>query len=588
MLKLFTYLRLKEWLFLLISLGLIVVQVWFDLRIPDYMAEITIYVQTEGNEMSDIVASGGKMIFCAFGSLIAAFLVSIMTSRIASNFSASIRKALFYRVQQFSLKEINSFSTASLITRSTNDITHIQMLFVMGIQVVFKTPIMVGIALSKISGKSREWSFTTGSAVVILLVIVGLSIFLTIKKFNKIQYLTDDLNRITRENINGIQVLRAYNAENYRSNVFCKTNEELVNTNLYTNIVMSFMNPGISLVMSGLTLAIYWVGAGIINRAENMEKIKLFSDMVVYSSYATQIVSAFMMLVMVFIILPRAIVSGKRVAEVMDKKVSVLDGSFLANEKIEDASLKFKNVSFKYPDSENNVLSNINFTANKGETVAIIGSTGCGKTSLVNLIMRFYDVTEGEILVDGIDVKKYTQKSLRDKIGYVPQKAFLFSGSIRSNVAYSSYFEENIDQKRLSDAISSSYVHEFMDKMEHGVESKIAREGANISGGQKQRISIARAIYKNPEIFIFDDSFSALDYKTDKLVRNEIKEKYSDAIKIIVAQRIGTILDADKIIVIDEGKIVGMGNHDTLMQSCEVYQQIAATQLLGGAEKDGE
>lgn len=588
MLKLFTYLRLKEWLFLLISLGLIVVQVWFDLRIPDYMAEITIYVQTEGNEMSDIVASGGKMIFCAFGSLIAAFLVSIMTSRIASNFSASIRKALFYRVQQFSLKEINSFSTASLITRSTNDITHIQMLFVMGIQVVFKTPIMVGIALSKISGKSREWSFTTGSAVVILLVIVGLSIFLTIKKFNKIQYLTDDLNRITRENINGIQVLRAYNAENYRSNVFCKTNEELVNTNLYTNIVMSFMNPGISLVMSGLTLAIYWVGAGIINRAENMEKIKLFSDMVVYSSYATQIVSAFMMLVMVFIILPRAIVSGKRVAEVMDKKVSVLDGSFLANEKSEDASLKFKNVSFKYPDSENNVLSNINFTANKGETVAIIGSTGCGKTSLVNLIMRFYDVTEGEILVDGIDVKKYTQKSLRDKIGYVPQKAFLFSGSIRSNVAYSSYFEENIDQKRLSDAISSSYVHEFMDKMEHGVESKIAREGANISGGQKQRISIARAIYKNPEIFIFDDSFSALDYKTDKLVRNEIKEKYGDAIKIIVAQRIGTILDADKIIVIDEGKIVGMGNHDTLMQSCEVYQQIAATQLLGGAEKDGE
>ena len=588
MLKLFTYLRLKEWLFLLISLGLIVVQVWFDLRIPDYMAEITIYVQTEGNEMSDIVASGGKMIFCAFGSLIAAFLVSIMTSRIASNFSASIRKALFYRVQQFSLKEINSFSTASLITRSTNDITHIQMLFVMGIQVVFKTPIMVGIALSKISGKSREWSFTTGSAVVILLVIVGLSIFLTIKKFNRIQYLADDLNRITRENINGIQVLRAYNAENYRSNVFCKTNEELVNTNLYTNIVMSFMNPGISLVMSGLTLAIYWVGAGIINRAENMEKIKLFSDMVVYSSYATQIVSAFMMLVMVFIILPRAIVSGKRVAEVMDKKVSVLDGSFLANEKSEDASLKFKNVSFKYPDSENNVLSNINFTANKGETVAIIGSTGCGKTSLVNLIMRFYDVTEGEILVDGIDVKKYTQKSLRDKIGYVPQKAFLFSGSIRSNVAYSSYFEENIDQKRLSDAISSSYVHEFMDKMEHGVESKIAREGANISGGQKQRISIARAIYKNPEIFIFDDSFSALDYKTDKLVRNEIKEKYSDAIKIIVAQRIGTILDADKIIVIDEGKIVGMGNHDTLMQSCEVYQQIAATQLLGGAEKDGE
>ena len=382
--------------------------------------------------------------------------------------------------------------------------------------------------------------------------------------------------------------MRAYNAENYRSNVFCKTNEELVNTNLYTNIVMSFMNPGISLVMSGLTLAIYWVGAGIINRAENMEKIKLFSDMVVYSSYATQIVSAFMMLVMVFIILPRAIVSGKRVAEVMDKKVSVLDGSFLANEKSEDASLKFKNVSFKYPDSENNVLSNINFTANKGETVAIIGSTGCGKTSLVNLIMRFYDVTEGEILVDGIDVKKYTQKSLRDKIGYVPQKAFLFSGSIRSNVAYSSYFEENIDQKRLSDAISSSYVHEFMDKMEHGVESKIAREGANISGGQKQRISIARAIYKNPEIFIFDDSFSALDYKTDKLVRNEIKEKYSDAIKIIVAQRIGTILDADKIIVIDEGKIVGMGNHDTLMQSCEVYQQIAATQLLGGAEKDGE
>ncbi|MBO5382749.1 MAG: ABC transporter ATP-binding protein [Ruminococcus sp.] len=579
MFKLIRYLRLQEWLMLILSLVLMVCQVWLDLKIPDYMSEITMYVQTETGAVNDILRSGGMMLLCAFGSLLFAFVSAFITARIASNFSAVVRKALFYKVQEFTLSEINSFSTASLITRSTNDITHVQMLLAMGIQVIFKTPIMAGIALSKISGKCSEWSFTTASAVIILLILVITTVALTLKKFKKLQYLTDRMNLITRENLNGIQVLRAYNAEKYRSNVFDGVNSELTETNMYTNIVMSFLNPGINLIMSGLTLAIYWVGAGLIDRAEDMERMTIFSDMIVYSSYAMQIVSAFMMLVMVFIILPRALVSAKRVSEVLNQRVSLKEGNVTDGEKT--ASVEFRNVSFRYPESENDVLTDISFTAEKGETIAIIGSTGCGKTTLVNLIMRFYDATEGEVFVNGVNVKDYKKESLCSKIGYVPQKAFLFSGTVASNIVYGS--DKEVDKEWLEQSAKISYVSEFTDKMRDGIESVIARKGANISGGQKQRVSIARAVYKKPEILIFDDSFSALDYKTDKLVRSALKEKYCDSIKLIVAQRIGTICEADKIIVLDDGKIAGIGTHETLMTSCKVYQQIASTQLSGGA-----
>lgn len=579
MIKLFKYFNLKQWLLMLAGIGLIVCQVLLDLKLPDYMSDITLAVQTVDGEINDVIIAGRNMLICAFVSVFCSFIVAVITARIASDFSAAIRTLIFDKVQSFSFEEMNNFSTASLITRSTNDISHIQMLIVMGMQVIFKAPIMAGVALSKISAKSKEWSFTTITAVIILVALVGTCVVITMKKYNKIQDYLDSLNCVTRENITGIQVLRAYNAEDYRSDVFSKVNTKLTNTNMFVGIVMSVMNSGITLVMNGSILALYWMGAYLIDRAEGMDRYILLSDMMVYTSYATQIVSAFTMMVMIFILIPRASVSGRRISEVLDTFSTIIDGKCDAEDDSE-ASVEFKHVSFRYLHGEQDVLTDISFCANKGETVAFIGSTGCGKSTLIHLIPRFYDVTKGEILVDGVDIREYSLKALRDKIGYVPQKAFLFSGNIKDNILYSEDSPDAEDEQWFKDVMDISCVNEFVDKKEDGVYSAIAHGGTNVSGGQRQRISIARAIYRKPEILIFDDAFSALDFKTDKLVRNALKEKCCDAIKLVVAQRIGTIIDADKIIVLDDGKMAGMGTHEQLMKECIVYQQIAATQLL--------
>ncbi len=579
MLKLLKKFTKKEWLFSGLAVLFIVVQVWLELTIPDYMSEITMLVQTEGNEMSEILAAGGKMLLCAFGSLASSVVTTLCAARIASNFSATLRSSIFNKVQSFSMQEIGAFSTASLITRSTNDITQVQMFVVMGLQVLIKAPIMATWAILKILGKNWQWTMATAIAVVALILIVGTCIVLSMPKFKMLQALTDDINRVTRENLTGLKVVRAYNAEEYQEKKFAEANDNLTNAHLFTSRVMSFMNPGIQLINSGLTLAVYWIGAVLINQAQLTEKMILFSDMVVFLSYAMQVVMSFMMLIMICIILPRASVSAKRINEVLDKPLSIFDGSKDVSTSSKTGDVEFKNVSFKYPDAEDYVLENISFTAHKGETVAFIGSTGCGKSTVVNLIPRFYEATEGEILVDGINVKEYTQKSLRNKIGYVSQKSILFSGTINSNVAYGDNGKGNFSQSEIENAVEIAQADEFVQKMDNKFESHIAQGGSNLSGGQKQRISIARAVCRKPEIFIFDDSFSALDYKTDRILRKTLEEKCSDATRIIVAQRIGTIRDADRIIVLDDGKIAGMGKHDELMKNCEVYKQIAYSQL---------
>jgi ATP-binding cassette subfamily B protein len=477
------------------------------------------------------------------------------------------------------MEEIGHFSTASLITRTTNDVVQIQMLIVMGLQLMIKAPVMAVCAIWKISGKAWQWTFSTGVAVVILLAVVLVCVAVAMPKFKKMQQLTDNLNRVTRENLTGLSVVRAYNAEAYQEKKFKQANDELTSTNLFAQHTMSFMMPSIQLVMSGLLLAIYWLGAVLINNAGMENKISLFSDMMVFSQYAIQVVMSFMLLVMIFMILPRATVSANRINEVLDTEPTITDGQLTDGVKGITGEIEFKNVSFRYPDAEECVLHNISFTAKSGETVAFIGSTGCGKTTVVNLIPRFYDVTEGEVLVDGFNVKKYTQKALRNKIGYVSQKATLFSGTIRSNVAFGENGQGTVDMETVRDAVKTAQASEFVEKMENTYEEYVAQGGSNLSGGQKQRISIARAIARKPEILVFDDSFSALDYKTDKVLRKVLDEKCKDTTRIIVAQRIGTIRDADKIIVLDEGKIVGMGKHDALMETCDVYRQIALSQL---------
>ena len=579
MAKIFKNLGKKEWILACISLAFVVVQVWLDLKLPDYMKEITALVTVEGSKMNDIIAAGGKMLLCAFGSLLSAVFVAICASRIASNFSATIRGKLFDKVQSFSMEEIGKFSTASLITRSTNDVTQVQMLIVMGLQVMIKAPIMAVWAILKIADKSWQWTMSTGVAVVVLLIVVGTAVGLALPKFKKLQSLTDDLNRVTRENLSGINVVRAYNAEEYQEAKFEEVNKTLTDTHLYTSKVMASLMPGIMLVMNGLSLAIYWIGAVLINEAALTDKLGLFSDMVVFSSYAMQVVMAFMMLVMIFVMLPRASVAAKRILEVLDTKTTIVDGTRTEGEKGIKGEVCFNNVSFRYPDAEEDVLTNISFTAKSGETVAFIGATGCGKSTLINLIPRFYDVTAGEILVDGVNVREYTQKSLHNKIGYVSQKAILFSGTISDNVAYGDDGRGKKFHGDIETAIRTAQAKEFVEKDGVGYQGFVAQGGSNFSGGQKQRLSIARAICRKPEIFIFDDSFSALDYRTDNVLRNALKKDCKDATKLIVAQRIGTIRDADKIIVLDEGEMVGIGTHDELMQSCEVYRQIAYSQL---------
>ena len=574
MIKLLKNLPKRNWLMMFFAIGFVVLQVWLDLTIPDYMADITALVQTDGSKMADIMAAGGKMLLCAFGSLAATVVVAIISSRIASDFSAVLRAKLFNKVQGFSMEEIGRFSTASLITRSTNDVTQVQMFVTMGFQVLIKAPILAIWAVCKISAKSWQWTFSTGVAVAVLLIVVGLCVLIALPKFKKLQELTDDINRVTRENITGINVVRAYNAEKYQENKFETANNNLTKTQLFTSRTMSFMMPGIQLIMSGLPLAIYWIGAYLINKADMMSKITLFSDMVTFSSYAMQIVMAFMMMVMVFIILPRASVAAKRINEVLDTEATIEDG----DKDIKDSGIRGE-INFKYPDAEDYVLSDISFSVKKGETLAIIGATGCGKSTVINLIPRFYDVTEGEVLVDGVNVKDYKQKELRNKIGYVSQKATLFGGTVKSNIAYGDNGKDGFMESDIVDSVYVAQASEFVEKMDEGYDSYIAQGGGNLSGGQKQRLSIARAVCRHPEIFIFDDSFSALDYRTDRALRSALKKECADATKIIVAQRIGTIRDADKIIVLENGTIAGMGKHDELMKNCEVYRQIAYSQL---------
>ena len=565
-----------QWLSMIVVLGLIVIQVWLELTIPDYMSEITVLVQTEGSLISDILVVGAKMLLCAIVSAILAGVTGFIIARISASVAQKIRSNLFNKVQSFSSNEIKSFSTASLITRSTNDITQIQNFVVMGLSALIKAPIMAVWAIVKISGKSYQWSIATAVAVGVLVIAVVIITTVVIPKFRKMQTLTDNLNRITRENLTGLRVVRAYNAEAYQNEKFERANDELTATNLTANRVLSTMSPLMTAIMSFLPLSIYWIGAYLINAASAVDKLTIFSDMVVFSSYAIQIVMSFVLLVVVFIMLPRASVSAKRINEVLNTHSSIYNGEGVVVDDKNKGKVEFKNVSFKYQDADEYVLKDINFKCNKGDVVAFIGSTGSGKSTLINLIPRFYDATEGEVLVDGINVKEYKLKDLRDRIGYASQRAVLFTGSVLSNIAFG---DEKPSQEDVEHALEVSQSSDFVSKMEFGLNSKISQGGKNVSGGQKQRLSIARALAKNPEILIFDDSFSALDYKTDKALRSSLSQEKKGTTILIVAQRIGTIKDADKIIVLDQGEIVGMGKHEELLKNCDIYKEIALSQL---------
>lgn len=577
MLRVFKNLRKKDLLYILISVVFIVVQVWLDLKMPDYMTEITQLVQTPGHEMDEVLLAGGKMLACALGSLVAAVGVSVLAARIATDFGFDLRNKLYHKVLSFSKAEISKFSTASLITRTTNDVMQVQMLIIMGMQSIIKAPLMGTWAVIKIAGKNTEWMISTAVAVICLLFVVMVCVGLMLPKFRRVQKLTDDLNRVTRENLNGLRVIRAYNAEEYQEEKFDKVNSALTDAHLFTGRVSAFVTPTIQLIMNTLSLAIYWVGAALINSTGATEKLGMFSDMIVFSQYAMQVVMAFMMLVMLFVMLPRAAVSAKRILEVLDTPISVIDGTISRDSAVNRGEIEFKNVSFRYPGAEEDVLQNISFKAHKGETVAIIGSTGSGKSTLIDLIPRFYDVTDGEVLIDGVNVKEYTLKTLRNKIGYVSQKAMLFSGTVRSNIVFGDSGHDL--EQNFVESVYTAQATDFVEKMEGGYDGTIAQGGTNLSGGQKQRLSIARAICRRPEILIFDDSFSALDYKTERLLRQKLNQDCDKITKLIVAQRIGSIRDADRIIVLDEGKMVGCGTHEELMESCEVYRQIAYSQL---------
>lgn len=580
MLRIFKNFRKQEVVLALFSVVFVVAQVWLELKLPDYMREITSLITTQDSVMHDILIAGGKMLLCAFGSLLVTVLVAVCASRIASNFSAIVRGKLFDKVQSFSMEEIGRFSTASLITRSTNDVTQVQMLIVMGLSIMMRAPIMAVMAILKIVDKSWQWTLSTGVAVIVLLIVVIICVSLCMPEFKRLQSLTDDINQVTRENLTGLNVVRAYNAEGYQEEKFEKVNKDLTETHWFTSKTMAFMMPTIMLIMNGLSLAIYWIGAVLINDAQDLQgKFSLFSDMVVFSSYAMQVVMSFMMLVMIFIMLPRASVAAKRILEVLDTEPSIEDGTRDTFPVMKDGEVEFKDVSFKYPDAEEYVLEHISFSAKKGETIAFIGATGCGKSTAINLIPRFYDVTDGEVLVDGVNVKEYTQEALHNKIGYVSQKAILFSGTIAENVAYGENGKAPATQDDIVMAVKVAQASEFIEKKDQGYDGYVAQGGSNFSGGQKQRLSIARAIARQPEILIFDDSFSALDYKTDRILREALRKECKNATKIIVAQRIGTIRDADNIIVLDDGQIAGMGTHDELMKNCEVYQEIAYSQL---------
>ena len=579
MIKLLKNLGKKEWLFAIICLILVFMQVWLELKMPDYMSQITVAVQTEGSQMSEILKNGSYMLGCALGSLILAVIAGYFVSKIASTFSMKLRKEFFDKVETLAMQEVKQFSTSSLITRTTNDVTQIEMLIGMGLQLLIKAPITAIWAITKILNKNWQWSAITGIAVVILLSVIGILVAVVLPKFKVVQKLVDKINSVTRENLTGIRVVRAFNAEKYQTEKFEGVNTKLTNQQLFNQKAFAVMEPVMYLIIYCLTLSIYFAGAYIIRDAAMASKISLFGDMVVFSSYAMQIIMSFLMLTMIFMLLPRAQVSANRINEVLDTEVTIADGKINSKTTEEVGTVEFKNVSFKYPDADEYLLKNISFKANKGETVAFIGSTGSGKSTLVNLIPRFYDATDGEVLVDGINVKEYTQEYLHNKIGYVPQKAVMFNGTVSSNVAYGDNGKEKPSKEKVKEAVKVAQGQEFVEKMDEKYESHIAQGGSNISGGQKQRLAIARAIARAPEIYIFDDSFSALDYKTDSVLRKELKNYTKNATSIIVAQRIGTIMNADKIIVLDDGKSVGMGTHKELLKNCDVYKQIALSQL---------
>ena len=574
MLKLIKNFTKKEWILALICLVLVVTQVWLELKMPDYMSEITKLVQTEGSQMKDILVNGGYMLTCALGSLVAAVITGYITSRISSNFSKTIRKKLFNKVEDLAMQEVKQFSTSSL-----NDITQIEMLIAMGLQLLIKAPITAIWAITKILNKSWQWSAITAVAVAILMTTIAIIMVIVLPRFKKVQKLIDKLNGVTRENLTGIRVVRAFNAEQYQEEKFDKANNNLTNQQLFNQKVFAVMQPMMYIIMYMVILSIYYVGAYLIKDAGMADKISLFGDMVVFSSYAMQVIMSFLMLAMIFMMLPRAQVSANRINEVLDTEISIKDGKINTKTNNEVGTVEFKNVSFKYPDADEYLLKDISFKANKGDTVAFIGSTGSGKSTLINLIPRFYDATEGEVLVDGINVKNYTQEFLHDKIGYVPQKAVMFNGTVKSNISYGDNGKEKPTDEQIKKAIEVAQGTEFVEKMDGQYDAHMAQGGTNVSGGQKQRLSIARAIARNPEIYIFDDSFSALDYKTDSVLRKELKKYTSDATSLIVAQRIGTIMNADQIVVLDNGVIVGKGTHKELLKTCEVYKQIALSQL---------
>ena len=579
MIKIFKNFKIKDWGILLICVGLIALQVYLDLKLPDYMSNITRLVQTNGSTMGEILKQGGFMLLCALFSLQSAVVVCFFTSLLSSNFSFNLRKNIFSKVTSFGMKEIKEFQTSSLITRTTNDVGQLELFIAMGLQMVIKAPIMAVWAISKILNKNLEWSMLTGSGVLILLITIGTLLIIVFPRFEKIQKLIDKLNGVTRENLTGIRVIRAFNAEKFEQDRFNKVNSDLTGMQMFNQKAFAILNPIMSLVMHGLTIGIYVIGAILISKAGMMDKITLFSNMVVFSSYGMQVIAAFLMLAFTFMIVPRASVSARRINEVLESDISIMDGEKDVTKTDEVGTVEFKNVSFKYPDADEYLLKDINFKVNKGEVIAFIGSTGSGKSTLINLVPRFYDATDGEILVDGINIKDYTLKSLHNKIGYVPQKAVLFTGTVKSNVRYGDNGKKEVSLNKVKEAVNIAQATEFVEKMDKSYDGHIARGGTNVSGGQKQRLAIARAIAREPEIYIFDDSFSALDYQTDSKLRKELKKYTKDATIMIVAQRIGTIISADKIVVLDKGECVGIGTHKELLKNCEVYKEIALSQL---------
>ncbi|OZG57319.1 multidrug ABC transporter ATP-binding protein [Bifidobacterium tissieri] len=600
MLKISKYLSKAEWGQLFVGLLLVIAQIWFNLELPDYMADITRLVETPGSEMRDIWIAGGKMLAVSLGAVVCMVFISLIAARVGASFSQRLRSLEFHRVESFGPAEMSRFSSASLITRSTNDITQIQMFMTMGLMLLVQSPIMAVWAVLKIAGKGFEWTLATGVAVAVLMVAIVILMALVMPKFKAMQALTDNINRVSRENLTGLRVVRAYNAEAYQEAKFDKANTDLTETQLFANRAMSVMMPLMNTVMNGLMLAVYWIGAYLIDAAGMMDKLTLFSNMVVFSSYSVQVIMSFLMMSMVFVLWPRADVSAKRVLEVLNTKPTVTDGERTDGER--DASgralrgeVEFRDVSFTYPDSREPMLEHVSFKAEPGQTVAFIGSTGSGKSTLVNLVPRFYDATEGQVFVDGVDVRDYTLKALRDRIGYVPQRSVMFKGTVASNVAYgdkdarnasvaaSASDKADTDADAIADsvraAIDVAQASEFVDKMPRGIDSDIAQGGSNVSGGQKQRLSIARAVWRHPEILVFDDSFSALDFRTDREVREALARECADSTKLIVAQRIGTIMHADQIIVLDGGRVVGHGTHKELLDTCDVYREIAESQL---------